>query len=267
MKARQFKRQVIDNLGREIIYNFPPFRIISVVPSITELLFSLGLDDQIAGTTVYCIHPPEAFEKAKIGGTKKISIDKIRNLKPDLIIAEKSENNKENILKIAKEFPVYVFDIHNFDDAVKMIFTTGNLTNKRAEARILAEKIIAKFMSLNCSDKRKNVFFPVWRKPLITVNGDTFINSMLEFCGLKNIFADKKQNYPQIELSELRQNCPEIILLPSEPCEFNEKDKDFFAKICPKSKIFLVDGEMFAWYGSRMLFAADYFAKLYKKIS
>ena len=259
MQTKQFKRTVIDSIGREISYNFPPFRIISVVPSITELLFSLGLNEQIIATTVYCVHPPEAFAKAKIGGTKKISIDKVRSLKPDIILAEKSENNKENILEIAKEFPVYVFDIHNFDDAVKMIYTVGDLTNKKAEARILAEKIISKFMSLSVAENIRTVFFPVWRKPLITINGDTFINSILEFCGLKNIFADKKQNYPQIDITELKQKCPEIILLPSEPCEFNENDKKFFAEICPNSKIILVDGEMFAWYGSRMLQAADYF--------
>ncbi len=255
-----------DSLNRKIDLIYPPKRIISLVPSITELLFDLGLEEQIVGVTKYCIHPKKALQKTIVGGTKNANYLIINELKPDLIIAEKSENFRNNILKIAENHTVYVFDVFDFDSAIAMIRRVGYLTNQKAQARIITDKIIQNFTEFNIDFRQKTVFFPVWKKPYITVSANTFINSILNICGLKNIFADKNTAYPRVSAGELRERCPDFIFLPSEPCSFTSEDVAEFSKLCPKSKILNVDGQMFAWYGSRMLYAAEYFADLQKKL-
>ncbi len=258
----QIQRKVTDALGREIIYNFPPQRIVSLVPSITELLFDIGVGDKVAGVTDYCIYPAEAKTKPKIGGTKTPNLQKIRELQPDLILAEKSENAKKRTLEIAREFPVYVFEVKDFDSAINMIRTAGDLVGKRPEARILSEKIMQKFIDYNIDFGQKTVFFPVWKNPYITVGKNTFINSMLNLIGLKNVFEDKEGNYPKVSDKEIKQNCPDFIFLTNEPYNFQDTDAQEFRQLCPASKVVFVKGEMFIWFGSRMLLAADYFLTL-----
>jgi ABC-type Fe3+-hydroxamate transport system substrate-binding protein len=262
----QYKRQVSDSLGRKIEYLFPPKKIISLVPSITELLFDLGLEQNIIARTRFCIHPKQIKSKLVLGGTKNIKTELIQKLKPDIIFAEKSENEKENILKIAQNNPVFVFDVHNFDGAIDLINTIGELTNTKANARILSDKIIEKFIDLPCVNTNKTVFYPIWKNPFFSIGGNTFISSMLQFCGLKNIFFDEQADYPKINIDQAISAQPDVIFLPSEPYKFRLKDKNEMKKIFPKSDILFVDGEMFAWYGSRMLKSADYFNFLCKII-
>ncbi len=254
-------RLFIDDLSREIKISFPPGKIISLVPSITELLFDLQLEEKIVGVTKYCIHPKKAQNKIIIGGTKKADIKIIEKLNPDIIFAEKSENNKINILKIAENFNVFVFDILCFDNAIKMIGKIGDITNKKAQARIICDKIFRSFIKLDINFQGKTVFFPVWKNPYITINNNTFINSMLEIIGLKNIFATKQKNYPTVSDKEIKSLSPDFIFLPSEPYNFSQKDKNEIGKLCPNSEIIFVEGEMFIWYGSRMLNSAAYFKK------
>ncbi|MBN2757638.1 MAG: ABC transporter substrate-binding protein [Bacteroidales bacterium] len=251
-----------DSLKRNITIDFPPKRIISLVPSITELLFDLDLDEKIVGITSFCIHPEKAINKTKIGGTKTIKFNKIDELKPDLIIAEKAENEKIAVLKLAEKYPVYIFDIHNFDDALNMIRVIGNLTNKNANGRLIIDKITRNFIENKIDFKQRTVFYPIWKNPFFTINNNTFINSILEICNLKNVFADKETEYPIIDIEEIINKNPEIVFLPSEPYNFKQIDKAFFQKILPKSKIINVDGEMFSWYGSRMIYVSEYLRKL-----
>ncbi|MDI3527997.1 MAG: hypothetical protein PWR03_2181 [Tenuifilum sp.] len=258
------QKRVIDDLGREVFFSFPPQRIVSLVPSITELLFDLGLDDKIVGVTSYCIHPKQAKSKVIVGGTKNVDASLIRRLKPDLILAEKSENQKENVLDVAAECSVYTFDISGFDDAIKMIQTVGILTSTTEQANEISKKVTSQFRNLGTARTSKTVFYPVWKNPYITINASTFISSMLKFCGLKNIFDGYDKSYPVVDLSEVINHNPDIILLPSEPYEFSQDDMAELKSLFPNSKLFLVDGEMFAWYGSRMLKAVDYFSELIK---
>ncbi len=254
--------KVFDDLGREIEFNFPPERIISLVPSITELLFDLELDDKIVGVTKYCIKPDIAQTKTVVGGTKNADLQIINDLKPDIIFAEKSENFRNNILKIAEDYPVYVFEVNSFDAALRMIRKIGKLTNTDAKSRIISDEIIRNFAENPVDFQGKTVFFPVWKKPYFTISGNTFINSMLEICNLKNIFAQKSKPYPKVTAEELKSACPDYIFLPSEPCTFTVDDVAEFLHLCPKAKIINVDGQMFAWYGSRMIYAAEYFVGL-----
>ena len=138
-----------DQLNRRIKINFPPKRIVSLVPSQTELLVDLGLENELVGITRFCIHPKNIFDtKTKVGGTKNYNLDKIRALKPDLIIANKEENDKESLETLAKEFPVWISDIKNLEEANTMILEVGKLCAKENEAIKIVTKIENSFASL-----------------------------------------------------------------------------------------------------------------------
>jgi|SRR6185436_7012784 len=240
-------------------------KIISTVPSQTELLYDLGLDAEVTGITKFCVHPEKWFRnKTRIGGTKNLDIKKIIALKPDLIIANKEENVKEQIDELQKHFRVYVSDIKNLDDALLMIKKVGGLVNKKNEASAIIKQIkkhfsIFKFHSALCP--LPSILYLIWRNPFMTVGADTFIHDMLTRCGLKNIFSELKR-YPEITPEQIAIAKPDFIFLSSEPYPFKEKHVDELKTISPSSKIVLVNGEYFSWYGSRLLKAVEYFKKL-----
>jgi ABC-type Fe3+-hydroxamate transport system substrate-binding protein len=246
-----------------------PTKIISLVPSQTELLYDLGLDEQVIGITKFCIHPKQWFSsKTRIGGTKNVNIEAIKALQPHLIIANKEENVKEQILELAKEFDVWVTDINTFEEALQMIEDIGHLTDTNAKGNHLAQKIKDEFKNITALQKPINTCYLIWQNPYMTVGGDTFINDMLQKCGFNNIFANKTR-YPEITISQLLiANLPvqqagcQLLLLSSEPYPFKQKHIDELQKQLPYTKILLVDGEMFSWYGSRLLHAPKYFNEL-----
>jgi ABC-type Fe3+-hydroxamate transport system substrate-binding protein len=258
MNTKTFK----DQLNHNININFPPKRIISLVPSQTELLFDLGLTNEIIGITKFCIHPKDKFKNTtKIGGTKKLDINKIRELKPDLIIGNKEENQKKEIGILAKEFPVWMSDIYNLSDALEMIEIIGEMVDKKVESLILSQNIQQTFdkIIINENDLKSTLYF-IWHNPNMLAGNETFINEMLKYCSLKNLIEENR--YPELSDPELKMLLPEVILLSSEPYPFKEKHIKNFQEIWPKAKIKLVDGEMFSWYGSRLLKAASYFKNL-----
>lgn len=242
-----------------------PLRIVSLVPSQTELLYDLGLNEEVVGITKYCIYPPDWFlSKPHVGGTKTLSVDKIKQLKPDLVIANKEENTRELITQLQKDFPVWVSDIKTLTDALEMIVMIGEITGKFQEGCALASQINNEFDKLelvfkNLLKKTSTAYF-IWRKPYMVAGSDTFINDMLMRCGLKNAFAGKKR-YPEVSVSQIKDANPELILLSSEPYPFREKHIDEFKIICPTAKVLTVNGEFFSWYGSRLKMAPAYFIK------
>jgi ABC-type Fe3+-hydroxamate transport system substrate-binding protein len=252
----------IDQTGRNITLNKTPQRIISLVPSQTELLFDLGLIDEVIGITKFCIHPDEWFRsKTRIGGTKELKMDIIHQLQPDLIIANKEENVKEQIEELEKHFPVWVSDVNNLDDAYKMIEQIGLLTWKQQLANKIMLQAKEGFAKLPTQDSQLRTAYLIWQKPYMTVGGDTFINAMLEAAGFENIYADKTR-YPEITIDELRiVNC-QLLFLSSEPYPFKQKHIDELQSLLPNTKIVLADGEIFSWYGSRLLQAPAYFSNL-----
>ena len=257
-----------DQLNREITINFPPRRIISIVPSQTELLFDLGLTDEIVGITKFCLHPKDKFKlTTKIGGTKKLDIEKIKSLNPDLIIGNKEENQKEDIEILMKEFPVWMSDIFDLSDAIQMIKSVGEIVNKKEKANSIANQIENGFdelkQSLNTSTP-KNVLYFIWQNPNMLAGQNTFITEMLTFCGLKNIIQEHR--YPTIDKDELEKLTPEVVLLSSEPFPFKQKHIEEYQKIWPTAKVMLIDGEMFSWYGTRLLKSVQYFKNLIKSI-
>jgi ABC-type Fe3+-hydroxamate transport system substrate-binding protein len=252
-----------DQLGRNVVLkSFPPKRIISLVPSQTELLYDLGLNEEVTGITKFCVHPEQWFRtKEKIGGTKNVHVEKAKELKPDLILANKEENVKEQIDELEQIAPVWISDVTTFDDALQMIKSVGEITNRQKEAGTLITQIATNFTKLQTSNIQFPTVYLIWRGPYMTVGGDTFIDDMLRKCGLQNIFENEKR-YPEIPIEQLISKNPLLILLSSEPYPFKQKHVEELQLFLPKAKILLVDGEMFSWYGSRMIYAADYFADL-----
>lgn len=257
-------RTTIDALGRYVAYNFPPKRIISLDPALTETLFYLELDEEVVGRTRFCIHPQGRVEQSiNIGGTKDIKIERIHDLKPDLIIAEKEENTKEIVATLEKHYPVYVFEIQTVQDALKMIEELGYVTHREQKALTLKNDIDSAFKQLP-SANHPRVGYMIWKKPYMAVGRDTYINDVLETLGFVNPLADLPERYPVVTEETLQQAQLNYLFLSSEPYPFRDIHYDEFLSFLPDVEIIPIDGEMF-WYGPRMLQAAAYFSKLLTK--
>jgi len=261
-----------DQTGRIVSLPAVPKRIISLVPSQTELLFDLGLSREVIGITKFCIHPGEWFHtKTRVGGTKQLKTDLIRELQPDLIIANKEENVKEQIEELSaglngkKQIPVWVSNVNNLTDAYKMIEQAGLITGKEKEAREIVSRIKENFSQLPSIDSGLRTAYLIWQRPYMTVGGDTFIHSMMQAAGLHNIYANKTR-YPELTITELQAANCDLLLLSSEPYPFKQKHIDELQAQLPNTRILLADGEMFSWYGSRLLRAPAYFQKLFKQM-
>jgi ABC-type Fe3+-hydroxamate transport system substrate-binding protein len=238
-----------------------PERIISLVPSQTELLFDLGLEREIVGITKYCVHPTHWLsEKMVVGGTKNFDLPLIQSLKPDLIIGNKEENYKEGIEILKSRFRVWMSDIYTLSDAFAMMRAVGAMTSRLPQAETLVRQIASEFAALPRLRAQK-VLYLIWRKPWMAAASQTFIDDMLSKIGLENVLASKTR-YPELSDAEISALNPEVILLSSEPFPFREKHIAELRDLSPKSKVVLVDGEMFSWYGSRLLHAPRYFKTL-----
>lgn len=256
--------QFIDHLNRKVEVKKYPCRIISLVPSQTEFLIDLGLSDTLVGITKFCIHPNKIVKSiTKIGGTKNFNIEKIRSLEPDLIIANKEENEEVKLKELMNEFPVWVSDVRNLNQAIKMIMDIGSITGKEAIATQLSQNIRKKFDPLELIKKtNKRVIYLIWKNPFMSINKDTFIHSMIEKCGWNNIISNYDKRYPELSIDEIINLKADTILLSSEPYPFKEKHIEELKKIIPQTKIKIVNGEAFSWYGSKLLTSSDYFTKL-----
>ena len=260
-----------DQLNRKINLPHTPKRIISLVPSQTELLYDLGLRDEIVGITKFCIHPQELFQtKNRVGGTKNIDFEKVKQLQPDLIIGNKEENDQLQIEELYEHYNVWMSNINTLKDSFDMITRLGAMLGKYQESNNLKIEIEFKFNNFNTPNifpERKNVAYFIWRNPFLVAGKNTFINDMLDRCGFNNVFAsDELSRYPEVTLEQIKKSNPEIILLSSEPFPFKDGHIKELQVICPNAKILIVDGEMFSWYGSRLLQAPSYFTKLIQQL-
>lgn len=260
------RRSFADQMGNTIFLNALPERIVSLVPSQTELIFSLGRADKLAGRTKFCIHPkPGISEVPVIGGTKTPDFEKIIQLQPDLIIGNKEENDRESVEKLKGRYPVWMSDIENFNDAIQMIRAVGQLV----DADIAADKLVSRivqareqlktFAAGKFKNERPGVLYMIWKKPYMAAGTESFISEMLHDCGFVNVATGR---YPEFSAASLASLQPQFIFLSSEPYPFREKHVLEIQEICPESRIVLVDGEMFSWYGSRMQDAYPYFKQL-----
>lgn len=240
---------------------YPPQRIISLVPSQTELLYDLGLRKRIIGITKFCIHPAEAVKNVtQVGGTKNFRFEVIDELQPDLIIGNKEENYQEGIERLASAYPVWISDIYTLEDALHSIKKIGELTGTPLRASQITAAIRQGFAALVPGSPVKVVYL-IWKNPWMAAGSQTFIDDMLHRCGFTNALAHLPR-YPVVTEEALRNAAPDYLFLSSEPYPFQEKHLAELEAICPAAKVILVDGEMFSWYGSRLLQATGYLNKL-----
>lgn len=240
-------------------------RIVSLVPSQTELLCSLGLEEEVVGITKFCVHPAHwRKEKTIIGGTKHFHLDRIRKLQPDLIIGNKEENYQEGIETLEKEFPVWMSDIYTLEDALQMSRSIGEISGRVDKSRRIIAQIGEGFKHLLPLPEISCLYF-IWRKPYMAVGGQTFINEVMQLCGFRNSLAEQSR-YPELSAEEIRELNPRLILLSSEPYPFKEKHLEEIQNLCPEAEVLLIDGEMFSWYGSRLCKAVPYLQDLQREI-
>ena len=257
-----------DQLQREITFEKPLRCIVSLVPSQTELLVDLGLEENLVGITKFCVHPVHLLKtKPSVGGTKGVNFKKIRELQPDIILCNKEENTAEMVEELEKIAPVHVSEVIEIKDALELIEMYGVLFNKKETAETLVNNIEKKINDFkNLLPINLKVAYLIWRKPWMVTGNNTFINSLLKFNGWENAFAQREERYPVIELEELNVAAPDLILLSSEPFPFQEKHKKEIENIY-KGTIAFVNGEYFSWYGSRLLAAIEYFGQFQKQLS
>ena len=263
------RRTFTDQLHREVTIEYPPQRVISLVPSQTELLFDLGLNKEIVGLTKFCIHPvAQVKERVKIGGTKNLNLELIRSLKPDLIIGNKEENQQDQIEALMQEFPVWMSDVNDLEDAKKAIEQIGELVDRSPEAAYLNHLIHAGFNDLQTlalqRQIRRKAAYLIWRGPYMAAGKYTFIDHLMALNGIHNVVSTPR--YPELTLEDLATLRPDLILLSSEPYPFGEKHIQEIQSVLPYAEVRLVDGEMFSWYGSRLVKAVQYFFTLQQEL-
>lgn len=255
-------KKIVDHLDRTVTYSFPPKKVISLAPAITDTMYSLGLEKEIVGRTRFCIHPHDKVEQAlNIGGTKDIKLDRIHQLKPDLIIAEKEENTKEIVEELEQHYPVFVFEVQTVDDAFRMIDDLGHIVDRQEEATRLIEKIKALFIEIPHA-KGKRVAYVIWKRPYMVVGKHTYIQSLLEKMGFINPFSTFEGRYPVVTECDLKDAHLDYLFLATEPYPFRQKDIAPMADLLPGVQSMIVDGEMF-WYGVKMIEAVPYFKRAF----
>ena len=258
-------QRVTDQTGRTVEIPDFPQRIISLVPSQTELLHDLGLGERVVGITKFCVHPEEWYKgKTRVGGTKILKHSIIDELKPDLIIANKEENTREDVELLSQKYPVWVSVVNTLPDALDMIKSVGLLTGTKMMADEIAMRISEAFTTLNQQTNHRIIYL-IWRKPYMAAGHDTFINDMLNRCGFENVVTTDR--YPELTEADLIHLDPDVILFSSEPYPFKEHHMDQLKKLLPHTRMQLVNGEPFSWYGSRLLQSVGYFKKLIEILS
>lgn len=256
---------VVDHLGRQLAVPVQPQRIISICPAITETLFALHAENRLAGRTKYCIFPKGKVEHIPVvGGTKEIDIEKIKQLQPDLILAEKEENTAEIVHQLENLAPVYVSEVQSIAQGLRLIETLGQLTKSEATAEEIIRQVKKEFDLLPHQPLGKAAYV-IWRKPYMVVGEATYINDVLTKLGFQNPFAQQLPGrYPAVSKEQLAEAQLDVLLLASEPFPFSEKHLAEFQAFLPNTKILLVDGEIF-WYGAKMMEAGAYYRELIER--
>jgi ABC-type Fe3+-hydroxamate transport system substrate-binding protein len=262
--------RVTDARGRGLRLDAPPRRIVCLVPSITETLFALGAGESVVGVTEFCVHPAEArATRAVVGGTKNPRTEAIRALGPDLVIANREENRRRDVERLeAAGVRVLVTYARTVREAIEEIRSLGVLLGRGDRAEALArecEDALARAARV-APEPRPRAAALVWREPWMVVGADTFAHDLLAACGAENPFAARASRYPRIDLAELAAAAPEVLLLPTEPYAFGERDRDeLLALDCPAARngrVHVVEGELLSWYGPRIPRALATFSAL-----
>lgn len=259
---------VSDQLDRQMRLPDPPQRIVSLVPSQTELLYDLGLRDEVVGITRFCVHPSEWHRGGRphVGGTKDVDVEAVLDLEPDAVIAAREENTREVVEELEEHVPVWVSDVTDLLSALDMVREVGVVVGRGGQANALANRIAEGFESVRAMRDRvtrtERVAYLIWRRPWMAAGSDTFIDAMLTECGWTNVFAGAEGRYPSFTEQELADRAPSRILLSSEPYPFKERHIESVRALVPQARVEVVDGELFSWYGSRLEKSPPYLKRL-----
>ena len=253
----------IDAIGLHHAPVTTPARIVSLVPSITELLFALGLGEQLVGRTHYCIHPADRISAIpSVGGTKKIRYTRLRALKPTHIIVNIDENPRELAERlIADGFEVIVTHPLAPEDNAPLYRLIGGLFNRVAEAELLVTQFTQALADVRqVTWPRRQVLYLIWCKPWMGISRETYIARMLNLVGWETLPIESEVRYPELDLQSDVLNQADLILFSTEPYRFLPQDLANFARDydCPPEKLRLIDGEMTSWYGSRAIQGLQY---------
>lgn len=265
-------KQLKDQFGTTHTFENLPKKIVSLVPSQTELLCDLGLEDSIVGITKFCVHPFHLKStKTIVGGTKNVNFEKIKALQPDIIIANKEENTKEMVDQLRSICTVWVTDIITIESNFEMISDFGQIFNKRIEAQKWLDKInfaLLDFKKYIANKEHKKVAYFIWANPYMVAGNDTYINELLKLNKFENIYQKREERYPEIIIQKIRiQGDPDLVLLSSEPFPFKDEHAFEIGRFTHHAITIFVDGEYFSWYGSRLLKALGYFKSLHERIN
>ena len=248
--------QFQDQLGATVELAREPRRIVSLVPSQTELLFDLGVAEKVVGVTKFCTDPPEEVAGVtRIGGTKNFNFARIGALEPDLILGNKEENYQDGIEQLKMRYPVWMSDIYDLDDALSMVEQVAAMVGVGERGQSLSRNIRQRFSSLQETitgvEPRRAAYF-IWRKPYMVVGGNNFIDHLMRRAGFRNVFADLER-YPEVTAAQVAAARPEVLLLSSEPFPFAEVHRAEFQSMVADADVRLIDGTLFSWYGSRLM--------------
>ena len=252
----------VDASGEALTLSAPPRRIVSLIPSTTELLCDLGLADALVGVTVYCSEPRDIVRtRTKVGGEKDPDLAAIRALAPDLVIANVEENVREHVETLRGwGLSVWVTYPRTVAEGLAMIRDLGEVTGTQARAQAMLAELQPLYESVSAQTGARppvDVFYAIWRNPYMTVNRDTYISDLLRVCGARNVFADRAERYPALTLDEVASRRPAVIVLPDEPFRFRRAHLADFAGYSEvpavrDGRIHLVDGKPFSWHGARV---------------
>jgi ABC-type Fe3+-hydroxamate transport system substrate-binding protein len=256
-----------DATGATVVLPAPPRRIVSLIPSITETLFALGAGPSVAGCTAYCTEPPQdVATKTRVGGQKNPKLDVIREIGTDLVVANVEENVREHVEALrAWGIPVYVTYPRTVVEGIRLVSDLGLVVGLPERGREMAAALAA---ALDDARRRRagkssrRVFYPIWRRPWMTINHDTYVHDMLAVCGAENVFGQAGTRYPEVTLEDVARAAPEVILLPDEPYRFRRAHVSAFdahpeIPAVRERRIHLIDGKLATWYGPRIVEALE----------
>jgi ABC-type Fe3+-hydroxamate transport system substrate-binding protein len=251
---------VVDDTGRTVHLPQSPSRLVSLVPSLTELLFALGAGPRVLGVTRFCVSPPEARRIPRVGGTKNPDLAAIHSLSPDLVLANAEENRREDVERLAAAgIAVYVTFPTTVQAGIALARQLGGVLGLTAAGAAIADRLeAARAMAAAARPAvAPRVFCPIWKRPWMSFNRETFAHDMLEHAGGTNVCAQHTARYPVVDPRELCADPPAVVLLPSEPYRFSRRDLgdvqalfDGVAGPLPAARF--IDGRALTWYGPRI---------------
>jgi ABC-type Fe3+-hydroxamate transport system substrate-binding protein len=237
-------------------------RIVSLIPSITEILFAIGAGERVVGCTIYCTEPAEGVAtKTRVGGEKNPKLELIRDLGADLVIANVEENVREHVETLrAWGIAVHVTYPRTVAEGIRLVGELGDLLEAGPRAREIETALRARYDEVRAAAagrRPRRVFCPIWRRPYMTINRDTYVHDMLAVAGGENVFASAAKRYPEVTLEEVAAAAPEVVLLPDEPYRFRAVHRGDFAAYpdlpaVRDGRLPLVDGKLLSWYGPRI---------------